>query len=186
MSKAIGGDGELPAKEPSAVSGLRKHAVNLERVQRIHLGLDAEAMEFSEKTVSDMIQEIAEHCDEHEAFKLHALVRALRGQDEHHQLVLKQKKPGKWVSPTESDAKFTRRLNWLWTLGNFEREGIKTEAAVARIAELDDTSRAAVFAGVKEAEQHLDFAWAIFHPEGFQGPRPRHLTNPRPAKKADA
>ena len=34
---------------------LRKHRVGLERVQRIHLGIDTEPMEFSTETLADML-----------------------------------------------------------------------------------------------------------------------------------
>jgi len=75
---------------------------------------------------------------------------------------------------------------WLYSLASWERAGIKTEAGIARIAEIEGVSRASVFAGIREAEKDLDRAWTLFHPEGFQGPRPIHLMNPRPAIKPES
>lgn len=163
-----------------------RHGVNLERVQRIELGIDNEPMAFDEATVAAMLQKLAdERPYETEAFVLRALANALRGDDEHHRLVLKQKKPGKWESPTEFEANRNREMSWLYALGNFEKQGIKTEAAVAKIAEDFDVSRATVFAGVKRAEEFLDRAWNIGSEKPRFGPRPIHLANPRPAKRED-
>ena len=72
-------------------------------------------------------------------------------------------------------------MSWLWTLGAWKREGMKTEAAIARISELSGVSRASIFAGVKRAEKFLDDAWMLGRKDRF-GPRPHHLTNLRPAK----
>ena len=174
------GESHLSADEERIVDRLnnisiRKHGVALERVQRCHLGIDCEPMEFNEATIADMIQDIADGRVEHDAFALHAVARALRGLDDHHVLILKQKKPGKWESPTEHEAKANRELSWLYTLGAWERDGMKTEAAVARLAELAGVSRATVFAGVRNAEKFLERCreW---------GSDAEHLQNPRPAK----
>lgn len=161
------------------------HGVNLERVQRIQFGVEDEPMLFDESTIANMLEKIARDAFPDDAFVLFAVVEALRGNDEHHRLVLRQKKPGKWVSPTEFATRKERHRMWLYALGNWEREGIKTEAAVARIAELEGVSRASVFAGIRDAEEDIERAWSLFHPEGFQGPRPIHLMNPRPTIKAE-
>lgn len=152
---------------------IRRHGVNLERVQRIHLGVDSEEMEFSAQTLADMLQEIADRIDENDAFTIHAIVNALLGRDDHHELVLKQKKRGKFVNPTVHEAKRNRQMKWLWWLAHLENQGIKTESAVATIAKSEKASRAAVFNGVKEAEKFQ--AWGRdLAPDApaFQNPRP--------------
>lgn len=158
------------------------HGVNLERVQRIFLGLDSEPMEFDENSIAGMLEAIARETLPEHGFTLFAIVEALRGNDDHHVLQLKQKRPGKWENPTEFEDRYNREMKWLWSLGSWEHQGIKTEAAVARIAEIESVSRASVFAGVRRAEKFLDDCWSIRGETRF-GPRPRHLTNPRPAKK---
>lgn len=159
-----------------------KHGVNLERVQRIHMGLDDEPMAFDEGSLADMLQDISDADPQGEAaFALTALANALRGKDDHHALTLKQKKPGKWQSPTELNAQWNREDSWLRTLGHWECEGMKTEAAVARIAELAGVSRASVFAGVRAAEKRLESAQQLFRADDL----PPHLLNPRPAKKPE-
>lgn len=163
-----------------------RHRVNLERVQRIELGLDSEPMPFNETTLADMLQSLADaEPTGNAAFALTALANALRGSDPHHALKLKQKRPGKWQSPTDTEAQWNREASWLWTLGAWEREGMKTEAAIAKIAELDGVSRATVFAGVKNAEERLEMAWSVYQAREDSGPRPAHLTNPRPVKKPE-
>ena len=83
-----------------------KYRVDLERVQRIQLGIDSEPMEFSEVTIADMLQEVAdERHFETEAFVLRALANALRGDDDHHHLVLKQNRPGKWQKSNRARSK---------------------------------------------------------------------------------
>jgi len=153
--------------------GLRRHRVGLERVQRIHLGLDDEPMEFNTGTIAQMLLEVADHCDDGEAFTIRGVVNALLGVDENHVLTLQQRKRGKFVSPTESSAKHNRNQKWLHWLAHREREGIKTEAAVAEIAEVEGASRATVFAGIKAAEGFLQRGQSMF-PESpnFQNPRP--------------
>lgn len=165
---------------------LREHRVGIERVQRIHLGIDSEPMDFNEQTLANMIQDVADECDEDSAFTLHAVARALRGEDDDHHLVLRQNRPGKWQSPTEFEEKASQEMSWLWTLAALERQGTKTEAAIAKIAQLSNVSRATVFAGVKRAEQTLERAWTAFNPPGYYGPKPQHLTNPRPDKKRNS
>jgi hypothetical protein len=157
---------------------VRNHIVDLERVQRIHLGVDSEPMEFTADTIADMVQDIADNSFTHEAFTLHAIARALRGLDDHHILVLRQKKRGKWESPTEHEKKHNREMSWLWTLGAWEHDGMKTEAAVARIAELANVSRATVFQGIRNAEAFLEHCREIIGDRQL----PEHLKNPRPSK----
>lgn len=155
---------------------LRKHGVNLERVQRIHQGIDTEDMEFSAATIAQMLQEVADECDENDAFTIHAVVNALLGRDDHHRLVLKQKRPGKYVNPTAHEATHNRHQYWLHWLAGREDAGIKTEAAIAEIAASENVSRAAVFQGIRQAEEFLDRGRKIF--EGNE-----NFENPRPAKK---
>ena len=160
---------------------LRHHCVDLERVQRIHLGIDSEEMEFSAGTIAHMLQQIAEQCDEDEAFTIQVVVNALRGTDDHHVLVLQQKRRGKFVSPTKHEEKHNRNNKWLWWLGHLEKQGIKTESAVAEIAQKEGVSRATVFKGVKDAEAFQ--AWGrelSATAPAFQNPRP----NPTKRRKA--
>jgi predicted 3-demethylubiquinone-9 3-methyltransferase (glyoxalase superfamily) len=157
---------------------LRKHSVDLERVQRIHLGIDNEPMEFNETTLAKMIEDVADNCEENEAFTLIAIAAALRGSDSNHRLILKQRKPGRWESPTEHEAHHAQIFSWLHTLANREISGEKTEAAVAWIADRWGVSRASVFAGVKEAEEFLRSGSQIFPGNAnFKNPRPDKTRN---------
>lgn len=162
---------------------LRNHNVNLERVQRIHQEIDNEPMEFSADSIASMLDDIAERSDMNDAFTLHAVSRALRGLDEHHVLILKQKKRGKFVSPTDEEGEFSRNLSWLHTLALHERNGVKTEAAIAFIAERWSVSRASVFAGIKEAEDYLALGRSIDWPSNKAGDS---FINPRPSKTKNA
>ncbi len=142
-------------------------------MQRLHLGLDDEPMNFDAATVARMLQDVADTCDENEAFTLHAVVNALLDRDDHHVLVLQQKKRGKFISPAKTTAKHNRNQKWLFWLAHLEKNGIKTEAAVAEISESEGVSRATVFAGVKAAERFLVDGRAMF-------PESRNFENPRP------
>lgn len=176
----------LSYEDKYSLASMNGHGVGLERTQRIHQGIDSEPMEFSEETLAAMVQDLADDLGTgHKAFVLRAIANALSGRDDHHKLVLRQKKPGKWVSPTEYEESLNREMSWLWTLGAWEKQGMKTEAAVAKISELSGSSRAAVFAGVKKAEKFIHRAFWGLKPKGFQGPPPAHLCNPRPAKNSD-
>ncbi|MFN5084332.1 MAG: hypothetical protein ACK5EX_02475 [Novosphingobium sp.] len=157
---------------------LRKHLVGLERVQRIHLGLDSEPMPFTAATLAEMIQDVADNCDEHDAFTLHAVVRALRGEDEHFALVVKQRKRGKFTSPHEWEEAHNRDQHWLHWLAGLEEQGIKTEAAVHEIAEKSGASRATIFAAIKRAEDWIETTRQIFR--SIEGAR--EISNPRPSK----
>lgn len=155
---------------------LRRHAVDLERAQRLHLGLDNEQMEFSATTIAEMVQDIAHRCDENDAFTLHAVARALRGDDEHHWLQLKHKKRGRFVSPTDRERQFQRSMEWLRALARLELDGIKTESAVAKISEEWGVSRASVFQTIREAEAFLSQGARHF-------PDNPYFVNPRPSNK---
>jgi hypothetical protein len=162
----------------SAVN-LRFHRVDLERVQRIHCGLDSEPMEFTAATIAEMLGEIAARCDEEDAFSLHAIVNALLGNDDHHELILRQRKRGKFVSPDKSETKRNRQQLWLHWLAGLERRGAKTESAVAEIAADQKVSRATIFAGVRAAEDFLETGRMIF-------PDSANFANPRPVKDGKA
>ena len=168
----------LPSREKTSAApiGLRRHHVNLERVQRIHLGLDGEPMEFSAYTLAEMLQDVADNCDETDAFTLHAVARALQGKDEYHTLTLQQKKRGQFEAPNKREEKHYRRRKWLAWLAHLERQGIKTEAAIMDIAEKEGVSRATVFAEINKAEEFLKTGREILaglEDEGvFQNPRP--------------
>lgn len=171
---------ELSPKARAILDGisLRTHGVGLERVQRVHLGLDSEQMEFSAQTVAQMIQDIADNCDEDNAFILHAVVRALQGKDDCHTLTLQQKKRGRFEAPDLHEAKHNRRMSWLNWLAHLESQGVKTEAAITEIGEKEGVSRATVFAEIQKAEKWLEDGRKIF--AGFQVDD--NFKNPRPAK----
>lgn len=130
------------------------HRVNLERVQRIHLGVDSEPMEFSESTLATMLQDMAdERPFETEAFVLRAVANALRGEDDHHKLVLRQRKRGAWKSPADDLVRHRQQVAWILRLGRLEAQGWQTDAAVHRIAETTGKSVSRVYAGIAE-ERH--------------------------------
>ena len=159
------------------------HGVDLERVQRIELGIDGELMEFSEGTIADMLQKMSdERPFESEAFVLRALANALRGEDDHHRLILQHKKRGKFLSPTETEARHYQDISWLHTLANREKMGDKTEAGIAFIAEHWNVSRASVFAGIRRAEQYLKSGAEMF----AKVPGGDNFRNPRPDKRRNA
>lgn len=157
---------------------LRHHKVELERVQRIHLGLDGEPMPFDAATIADMLQEVADRCDEDEAFTLRAVVNALRGEDDNHVLVLKRKMRGRYIPPDEHEAAHNRRDMWLAWLAHLEKSGMKTEAAVAAIAENQKVSRATVFSEIRAAEVFLDQGRKLIGGENFDNPRPAKSPKP--------
>lgn len=149
----------------------------LERVQRCHLDIDYEPMEFNADTLADMLSDIANDLEEpHAAFVLHGFVNALRGKDPHHELVLKQKRRGKFVSPTEHEDRRNLTLTALHLLAEYEREEIKTESAIASVGKALKLSRAATFAAIKEAEEYLRLGKQCF-------PDSKAFDNPRPANK---
>ena len=133
---------------------VRQHGVSLERVQRIHLGIDAEPMAFSEETLASMIADIAEQCGDDEAFVLHAVVRALRGEDDHHRLTLRQSRRGRWQSPTEDRVKHRQHLAWVIRLDRMKARGWPTEAAIHQIAQTTGKSVSKVYAGIAEEERY--------------------------------
>lgn len=132
----------------------RRHGVNLERVQRIHLGIDAAPMDFNEATLASMIEDVAEHCDDDAAFILHAFARALKGEDDHHKLTLRQSRRGRWQSPTERRAKHRQHLAWILRLDRMKARGWPTEAAIHQIARTTGNSVSKVYAGIAEEERY--------------------------------
>lgn len=163
------------ARELAERATVRHHGVNLERVQRIHLGLDSEEMEFSNVTLAAMLADVAERCDDADAFTLYGFVSALLGNDRHHILTLKRTRKGKFVSPHERELTHNRNQKWLWWLAHLESKGMKTEAAVMTIAEAEKVSRATVFGGIREAEHWLETGQTLF-------PKSENFENPRLAK----
>lgn len=132
-----------------------KHRVDLERVQRIHLGIDQEPMEFSEESLAQMLQALADdRPTDHSAFVLHALARALRGEDDNHRLVLKQAKRGKWNSPSDEFALRRQSLAWRLRLERLRNEGWQTEAAIHRIAETTGNSVSTVYARISAEKDY--------------------------------
>lgn len=128
-----------------------RHKVNLERVQRIYLGLEDEQMPFDEASLADMLQGIADDNPTGEAaFVLAAFANALRGEDEYHRLSLRQVKKGNWQSPSKQHAKRRQQLAWIVRLERLQREGWQTDAAIHRIAETTGKSVSAIYAGIAE------------------------------------
>lgn len=145
-----------------------RHKVNLERVQRLHLGLDQEPMAFNEGTLADMVQAIADADPTGDAaFVLAALANALRGDDEHHRLRLQQAKRGKWQSPSDGVARHRQHCAWILRLDRLQRQGWQTDAAIHRIAETTGNSVSRVYAGIAEERewQELLRTFPRFHSE---------------------
>lgn len=131
-----------------------RHSVNLERVQRIHLDIDDEQMTFDEQSIAHMLQELAdEERYGHVAFVLAAVANALRGDDDHHKLILRQTKRGKWESPSENTTKIRQHLAWVIRLERLKAQGWQTDAAVHRIAETTGKSVAKIYAGISENKE---------------------------------
>ena len=161
---------------------MRKHRYKLEAIQRTHLSNGLERMEFTAETVASMLQDIADCSSESNAFLLHAVVNALLGKDDDHVLILKQKKPGKYRSPTEQEASYNRSMKWLWWLAHLEKQGIKTESAVAEIAEKEKVKRTTIFAEIAVAEERLSWIRRL----DMKFSSAEHLQNPRPTKNENS
>ena len=147
---------------------IRRLPTPLEDVQRIFSGLEHhEPMELSAESIAEMLQQIADASTIGKACVIHAVVRALRGLDQHHKLELRQVRQGKHKLSHDYAADRARNQKWLESLATQERSGMKTEAAIAAIAEEWKVSRASVFAGIKFAEMCL----SLYQDE-----------NPRPSK----
>jgi hypothetical protein len=166
----------------------RNHTLPLEDVQRLHLGLesdlyDADPMEFSAETIAAMLQSVAAQVSDGKAAAIHAVVRALRGEDQHHRLELHQVRKGRHKMHHHYVAGRKRDREWLETLAQLEADGIKTESAIATIAERFGVSRASVFEGIKQAETVLEMGRSI---ERFAGRDGIEFSNPRPSKNGKA
>jgi hypothetical protein len=154
-----------------------KWNVDLERTQRILLGLDSEEMEFSEASIGKLMRQIA---NEQEPLSdvciiLHAVANALLKNDDDFHLVLKHNKRGKFLSPHETDKKFNREMSILYSLASLENKGMKTEAAVAQCMEWFSCSRSAIFLAIENAEKFLADGQEIFPGnENFANPRSKH------------
>jgi len=159
---------------------LRQHSIALEDVQRTHLGLTInEEMEMSAESVAAMLQSIADEVSLAKAIKIRSVVRALLGQDQGYRLELRQVKRGKHKLAHDFAAEREQNQRWLEELAAYERQGLKTEAGVAAIAEHWQVSRASVFAGIKSAESILELFRSFSQ---FLGEDPVDHDNPRPAK----
>lgn len=163
---------------------LRRHSLPLEDVQRIHLGADvglfgADQMDFSADTIAAMLQDVADRVSVANAVVIHAVARALRGEDQHHRLELRQVRRGKHKMAHDRAAERGRNQQWLERLAELEREGMKTEAAIAAIAEEWGVRRASVFAGIRAAETTLQLFRSA---DRFAGHTSNQFDNPRPNK----
>ena len=127
------------------------HSVDLERVQRIELGLDDEPMEFDERSLAAIVQKVADDRPyELGAFILRAIANALRGEDANHKLVLRQTRRGTWKSPADRRAKGRQQLAWIIRLDRLRAEGWPTDAAIHRIAETTGNSDSTIYAGIAQ------------------------------------
>lgn len=134
-----------------------RHGVNLERVQRLHLGLEDEPMAFDEESLADMLQSLADADPRgRAAFVLTALANALRGKDDHHRLRLHQSKRGKWLSPSDRVARHRQHCAWILRLHRLQRQGWQTDAAIHRIAETTGNSVSRIYAGIAEERAFAD------------------------------
>lgn len=134
-----------------------RHKVDLERVQRIEMGLDNEPMVFDENSLADMLQGIADaNPIGAPAFVLAALANALKGKDEYHRLRLQQAKRGKWSSPADQNARHRQHCAWILRLHRLQKEGWQTDAAIHRIAETTGNSVSRVYAGIAEERAWQD------------------------------
>lgn len=154
----------------------RRHtAIDLERIQRIFLGLDDEEMEFSEKTIAAILADIAarwKEADHGGAMFVGAVAHALADEDEDWKLILKSRKPGRYVSPHKEAQRHNRDMDILRFLALLEKHNIKTEAAVSHICEHFAMSRASVFNAIKRAENYLETGRKISHDSAvFANPR---------------
>jgi len=141
---------------------MNRHGVNLERVQRCHLDLDEEPMDFSEKTIADMLQDVADTLRHgHEAFVCSAVANALRDSDGHHKLSLNQKQRGKWKSPADQQEMRLKHLYWLVEVDKLEAEGWPTDAAVHHVAAQQGVSVATVYGGMRDTKLQRETARAI-------------------------
>ena len=164
---------ELSFRGKYSDAPLNKHSVDLERVQRIHLDIDQEPMDFSEESLAQMLQDIADDRPAgHQAFVLRAVANALRGEDSNHRLVLRQSRRGKWQSPSDDHARRRQTIAWMLRLDRLQNEGWQTDAAVHRIAETTGNSVATVYARISaERAWQKDihgFAKAIFEAKKWQ------------------
>ncbi|MGV3555422.1 MAG: hypothetical protein ACO1OD_09210 [Croceibacterium sp.] len=156
------------------------HRVDLERTQRIRLGLDDEPMEFNETTLADMIQGVVDEDPyRSEAFLLRALANALRGDDAHHRLQLRQKRRGRWESPADSRAKHRQHLAWIVRLHRLKASGWQTDAAVHRIAETPGNSVSTIYAGMAEEQ-----TWQAILSEGLDSVKAVRAWSRRKGRKS--
>lgn len=159
---STGNGGRSPIEEPFS---LNNHNVDLERVQRCHLGLDDEVMEFSERSIALMLQDLADELRYgHEAFVLRAVANALVGIDPHHRLTLKQIRPGRWDSPADSRARHRQHLAWIVRLHRMQEKGWQTDAAIHQIAHTTGKSVSRVYAGIAEERRWQDVLRAGLDP----------------------
>lgn len=158
-----------------------RHKVNLERVQRLHMGLDQEPMAFDEDTLADMLQGLADADPTGDAaFALAALANALRGEDDHHRLRLQQVKRGKWQSPSDGVARHRQHCAWILRLDRLQQQGWQTDAAVHRIAETTGNSVSRIYAGIAEERewQKLLRTSPRFHSDMAKLKRSRAMRSP--------
>ncbi len=145
---------------------INRHRVGLERVQRCHLDIDCEPMEFSEFTIAAMLQDLADGWPEtHFAFVMRGLANALRGEDDNHKLILKRAKQGKWRSPADREIQSRRHIAWTLRVERLQKQGWPKDAAVHRIAETTSFSVATIYAGLAERDAFARVARSIadFH-----------------------
>lgn len=135
---------------------------HLEYAQRDFLGLTDEPMEFSEKTIASVLEEIITETDfiPNRMF-LRSLVRALRGEDIAFRLKLVGKARGKFKSAADqADEREFQHSVYMHVLDR-QIAGDPKEAAVASAAAHFKISRANVFKQMRDLDNwnanHKDF-----------------------------
>ena len=129
----------------------RKYAaVNLERYQRIFLGLDDEFMMFSGASVGHILVEIGNELADDNGMFVRAVGDALLGRDEHHVVTIQNRRKGRFVTPFERSQRHREIFHVEFTVWQHLDLGLQMKAAVSRTGEIFGRSRAWVFAALRE------------------------------------
>ena len=129
----------------------RKYAaVNLERYQRIFLGLDDEFMMFSGASVGHILVDIGNELSDDNGMFVRAVGNALLGRDEHHVVTIQNRRKGRFVTPFERGQRHREILHVEYTVWQHLDLGLQMKAAVSRTGEIFGRSRAWVFAALRE------------------------------------
>lgn len=139
-------------KEGGGASSRKFTLVNLERHQRIFLGLDDEPMKFDAGTVGQLLVDIGTDLDDDYGLFIRAVGSAFLGLDEHHVISLRNRKKGKFIDPSEHSRRHREIMHLEHVVLRFLDLGLQMKAAVSRTGEIFGRSRAWVFAALREAQ----------------------------------